>query len=1073
MNRSIDWFARNHVAANLLMLLLVGGGLLILPTVRQELLPDIAVEMVSVSVPYPGASPEEVEQSVVIPVEQALEGLSGVKRLRSTAGEGLATVTVELLTGEDVSRRLADVRARVDAIDTLPDETERPTVSQLQTFQGVLVIAVSGDADERTLKRAGQQIRDELLALPGISEVSLSATRDSEITIEVSEETLLQHGLDFDDITAALRRSSLDLPGGTIRARGGEVLLRAQGKATDRRAFERIALVSRADGTRLSLGDVARVIDGFEDSSERARFDGKPAVLVNVGRAGDQRLLEVAATAEAFVAEARRRMPAGIELTIWQSTANLLGDRIGSMVANARAGFVLVALVLAVFLRTRLAFWVALGIPTAFLGALAVMPVLGVSINWISLLGFIVVLGIVVDDAIVVGENAHTEQTRTHEPLEGAIRGAQILSVPVVFGVLTTVAAFAPMLFIPGAMGKLVSPLPMVVIACLLFSLVEAMWVLPSHLGHYGSARARARSPGRAPVFGAWRRLQDRVAHGLDVATRVHYRHAVERAIEHRGLTLAAAVSVLLLTLGLLGGGWLRFTFQEPVEGDLITAGVELPPGTSAELTEAALLRIESAAREIQRRADADAPEGAPSIFRHLMVSLGSRPSQQMGDPIPRGGAPSGGNHLGEVSIEMAAPEHRHVGTEEMQRRLRAQVGSIPGAELSFANSMIKVGAPVELELRGEELATLSRVADQVRARLSEMPGVHDVRDSFRGGKQELRFQVLPSAEALGLTLADVARQVRQAFHGEEVQTLQRGREETQVVVRYPQAERRSLSDVERMWLRTPEGLEVPFSSVARAELGRGYAAISRVDRRRVVTVTADVDVSVTSASLVIEELRSVTLPRILDVVPGITFSFEGEQAEQREFLGAMARGQAIALLVIFGLLAIPLRSYLQPLLIMSAIPFGLVGAAIGHVLLGYDFSMYSVIGLVALSGVVVNASLVLVDHANRLHEKGLPLDRAVVESGVARLRPILLTSVTTFAGLSPMLLEQSLSARFMVPMAISLAFGVLFAGAITLFLLPCATLALDDVQCALRGARARASARLRDATGDEAEHPV
>ncbi len=1049
MSRAISWFAENHVAANLLMALLLVGGLLTLPMLKQEMLPDISLEVLTVTVAYPGAAPEEVEEAICIPIEQELQGLPGVKRLRATASEGVGQVVVELVAGEDVGRRLADVRARVDAITGFPEAAERPMVSQLEAGLQVLNVAVSGQADEHTLKRIGQQVRDGLAALPEITQVTLGSVRPYEVSIEVSEDALRRHGLRFDDVVAAVRRSSVDLPGGTVRAEGGEVLLRAKGKAYDRSAFEQIALVSRADGTRLTVGDVATVVDGFAETDQRSYFDGDPAVLVQVSRVGDQRLLDVAAAAKSWVDEARAHMPEGISLTIWADTADMLDDRIGSMMRNARSGFLLVLLILALFLHLRLAFWVALGIPTAFLGSIAILPSLDISINWISLLGFIVVLGIVVDDAIVVGESAHTEQQRAATPLEGAIRGATTLAVPVCFGVLTTVAAFAPMLFLPGAMGRLVLALPAVVIACLVFSMVEAMLILPAHLAHHaGSAREQAQAEPRG-----WQRIQRRVARGLEDATENLYRPALARVLEWRWVSLAVACSTLLFTGGLLAGGWLRFTFQEPVEGDVIAADLTMAPGTPRETTHAAMEMLAQAAREVQAEADAESAS-EESIFAHMLTTLGSQPFKARSGPLPTARSQhQGGAHLAELQVEMAPPEHRHVGTDEMQRRWRERVGSIPGAvELTFVNSMVRAGAPIELELRGADLPSLRRAAAAVRARLGEIPGVFDVADSFRGGKQELEFQVLPSAETLGLSLADVGRQVRQAFHGEEAQTLQRGRDEVEVMVRYPADRRRSLGDVEQMWLRAPDGSEVPFTRVARAELGRGFSAIQRVDRERVVTVTADVDVTVGNANEIVADLRERVLPDVLSHYAGVKFSFEGEQAEQRQFLAALTRGQVIALLVIYALLAVPLRSYSQPVVIMSAIPFGLVGAAWGHVFMGYDFSMYSVIGFVALSGVVVNASLVLVDHANRLRARGVPLEQAVIDAGAARLRAIVLTSLTTFAGLSPMMLESSLSARFMVPMAISLAFGVLFASVITLLIVPCLTVALDDVQRAWRG---------------------
>ena len=1050
MNGIIDWFAKNHVAANLLMALLMVGGLITIPMLNQQMIPDIDLEVVKVVVPYPGASPEEVEQAICIRVEEAVQSLHGIKHIRSTAAEGVGSTTIELLAGEDVARRLADIRARVDSIDTFPDEARRPVVSQAEIGKGVLSIALSGKADERTLKRLGQRIRDEMMAQPGITQVALGSVRDDEISIEISEDALRRYGLRFDDVVQAVRRSSMDLPGGSIKTSGGEILLRAKGQAYQGEAFERIPIVTRPDGTRLVVGDVARVEDGFAESPVRSIFDGQPAVLLTVFQVGDEKMLEVAKAAKAYVAGARQRMPEGVTLTVWQNGAHYLADRLGSMLRNARSGLILVVLILALFLRLRLAFWVSLGIPTAFLGCVAVLPMMDISINWISLLAFIVVLGIVVDDAIVVAENTHTEQQKTGNKLHGAIRGAQGIAVPVIFGVATTVAAFAPMLFIPGSMGKITAVLPSVVIACLLFSLIEAMLVLPSHLA---GGKATIDAPPQNPLSKQWRAVQDRVALHLDRLIHHHYKRALDLSLEWRYLTLAGAVAILFLTVGLLGGGWIHFTFQEPVEGDMINASLTMAPGTPADVTERAVRQLEAAARVVQSNVDQERGNDHGSIFSHMMTSVGIHPSTyQRMDLNARGGSGSQAN-LGEVQVELIDPAYRGITAAELQRRWRETVGAIPGMEeLTFKNSMVSAGAPIEVELRGHDLKALRGAADEVKTRLSKYQGVFDLRDSFRAGKQELQFRILPSAEALGLSLQDLARQVRQAFYGEEAERIQRGRDDVRVMVRYPEERRHSLTDVENMRIRAVDGTEVPFPSVASAKLAEGYSAIHRVDRERVVSVTGDVDVGVANANEVVADLRAKVLPAVLPSFPGVHYAFEGEQAEQHQFLKAMLRGQFIALLAIYALLAIPLRSYLQPLIIMTAIPFGLVGAAFGHLLLGYDFSMYSVIGFVALSGVVVNDSLVLVDYMNQLRAEGARMEEAVRDAPLARFRPILLTSITTFAGLTPMMMERSMSAQFMIPMAISIGFGVIFASFITLFLVPCICLAVEDAKMWMAG---------------------
>jgi multidrug efflux pump subunit AcrB len=1057
VNRAVAWFARNSVAANLLMWGMVVGGVLAWPTLRQEMFPDIDLEVVTVSAPYPGAAPAEVEEVLATRIEEAVQGLTGVKRIRSTSAEGVATVSIELQTGEDVARRMADIRARVDAIQGWPEGAERATVTQAEFPRHVLSIAVWGDADERTLKRLAEHARDEIAALPEVTQVSLASVRADEIAIEVSDEALERHGLSFDAVVAAVRGSSLDLPGGSVRATGGEILLRARGRAQDAASFAQLPLIVRPDGSRVALGDVARVVDGFAETDERATFDGKPAALVQVMSVGDQKAIEVARAATAWVDAAQARLPEGVSITVWQDMSGYLAERLSSLFSNACRGFAMVFLVLALFLRLRLAFWVALGVPTSFLGAVAVLPLLGVTINWISLLGFLIVLGILVDDAIVVGENTYREQQRSPNKLEGAVRGATGIATPVVFGVLTTVAAFAPMLFIPGAMGRLVIGLPLVVIACLTFSLADAMLILPAHLASGKSLDA----PPRRALSRRWRAIQDRIAAGFDGVVERGYRPLLERALAWRYTTLAGAVGVAMVVATLVASGWLRFVFQEPVEGDLIVADLTMEPGTPVEVTAAAVRALEAAAFQVKREADAARDPSLGSIFQHLLASVGEQPFRSMQSQMPGGArrGPGAGAHLGEVQVEMIEPEQRDIGTAEMQRRWRAAVPQLPGVvELSFHNSMAQSGKPIEIELRGGELASLAAAAADLRQRLVAYPGVFDASDSFRGGKPELQFKLLPSAEALGLTLADVARQVRQAFHGEEAQRIPRGRDDVRVMVRYPSEQRRSLSDVESLRIRTRDGSAVPFASVAQASLGQGFSAIQRVDRERTVVVTADVDVAVASPTAIVGELMERELPQ-LEARHGVHASFAGEQAEQRDFLGAMGRGQLLALVAIYALLAVPLRSYLQPLVIMLVIPFGAVGAALGHLIMGCDLTMYSVIGIVALSGVVVNASLVLVDDVNRRRSGGDRLIDAVRGAGPGRLRAIFLTELTTFVGLAPMMFERAMFARFMIPLAVSLAFGVIFASVITLLIVPCAVLALEDLQLLASGTRRRRAA--------------
>jgi multidrug efflux pump subunit AcrB len=1038
---AIAWFAGNPVAANLMMFVLIVSGLATIPTLTQELIPDIELEMISVQTPYPGASPGEVEASITNRIEEQLQGLQGVKQIHSTSAEGMSAVTIDLLAGENVRRRLDDVRAAIDMIDTLPDDAEEAQVKQVEVPKQVMMVAVYGEADDWTLKRLAQQVRDKIIALPGITEADIRLDRAFEISIEVSESAMQRYGISFDDVVAAVQRSSLDLPGGSLKTDSGEILLRATGQAYETKQFERIALVSRRDGTRLSLGDVATVFDGFAEDDTRARFDGHPAMFVQVNRVGEQKSLEISATVREFVANADSHLPQGIALSVWGDESRVLADRLNTMLRNARGGFILVVLILAMFLRLRLALWVSLGIPISFLGAVALMPIMGMTINYISLMGFIVVLGIVVDDAIVVGENTHTVQEKSGNKLGGAILGAQSIVVPVTFGVLTTVAAFAPLAFLPGPMGRMTRVVPIIVITCLMLSLWESMFILPAHLGH---GRKPLDAPPTTPVSKAWRRFQAGVARRLQYVIQELYLPLLRRAIEWRYLTVAIALSLLMISIGLPVGGWLKFVFQEPVEADFMIADLTMAQGTPAYITAGIVDQMERAAMEIRDEIDRATPDDESSVFPHIMSAVAEHP---MGSRQGFGWSTRGGSsNLGEVQVEITKPRNREQSVHELVALWRDRVGDIPGAvELKFTSSLMNMGDAIEIELSGHDLHRLKLGADAVRRLLASYPGVYDITDSFRGGKKELEYSIKPSAEALGLTLSDLARQLRQGFYGAEAQTIQRGRDEVKVMVRYPASERRSLSDVEQMRIRSADGGEIPFSRVADARMGTGFSSISHIDRRRVVSVTADIDNAVANANEIVAELKKGPLAEALAPYDNVRYSFEGQQADQDEFLRVQTIGMLASLLVIYALLAVPLGSYLQPLIIMTAIPFGFVGAAWGHLLLGYSLTMYSVIGFVALAGIVVNSSLVLVDHVNTRLGTGEPIEIAVQEAGRARFRPILLTSLTTFAGLTPMMLETSIQAKFMIPMAISIAYGVLFSSFITLFMVPCSYLLLED----------------------------
>lgn len=1030
MNGMIAWFAKNPVAANLLMVFIVVSGAISVLSVNSEVFPEFELDMISIQVPYLGAAPEEVEEAVSIRVEEAIQGLDGIKEITSTASEGGGTVLVELEMGADARRVVDEIKSRVDAIDTFPVETEKPIITELVARNQVVDVAVSGTVDEFTLKAVAEQVRDELSAVPGISQVEITSARPYEISIEISEVALRRHGLTFDDVALAVRRSSFDMPGGSVRADSGEILLRTIGQAYRGTEYEELILLTRADGTRLHLRDVATIVDGFAETDQSARFNNEPTILLSVFRTGDQGALEIAALVHEYVEGKQGFLPEGISASIWQDQSVVLSNRLSTLLRNGLTGFVLVFVLLALFLELRLAFWVSIGIPISFLGAILLMPGLDVTVNVLSLFAFILVLGIVVDDAIIVGENIHTHMEQHDDGVHGAIEGAKEIATPVVFAVLTTVAAFTPLMFVPGILGKFFVVIPLIVIPCLVFSLIESLCILPAHLAHL-----KQRTPG------PWRRFQLLFANGLKRFIQKVYQPILELALRWRYLTTALFMSTLIITLGMVLGGWTKFQFFPPIEAPFMSASVTMPLGSPASLTADAVERLQTGAEKLRRELN---DETDTDYFVHMFGSVGDQPMGSREGPIQVGGRSA--SHLGEVTIELIPSQDRQYTSETLGNRWRELTGPIPEAvEVGFNASAMSPGEDINVMLTGGDVDEIRSAADAVKNALRNYAGVHGLSDSFLEGKEEMKLGIKPAAETLGLSLQDLGRQVRQAFYGEEAQRIQRGRDDIRVMVRYPADQRRSLGNLENMRIRTPTGGEVPFSQVAEVEPGRGFASIKRVDRNRAVNVTASVDGAVTSAAEVNSDLEAWILPTVLESHPGVYWSFQGMQAEQAEGIAGLQIGFTIALLAIFALLAIPLGSYVQPLIIMSAIPFGLVGAVWGHMLMDVTLSMMSMFGLIALSGVVVNDSLVMVSYINRKQGEHVDLHTAIREAGVSRFRPILLTSLTTFIGLTPLMLERSFDAEFLLPMAVSLAFGVLFATSITLMLVPIEYLILDD----------------------------
>jgi multidrug efflux pump subunit AcrB len=1044
MTRIIAWFVNNPVAANLLMAVLVVGGLISLSQLRQEEFPKIDLGFVRVQVPYLGAAPEEVESGVCIRIEEALEGVQNIFRMTSNSLEGSCTVNLELESGADDIEALNDIKGRVDAISTFPVETERPVVSLLTSRNEGLEIAISGNADERSLKNIALQMREEIAAMEGISTVEIAYVRADEIAIEVSEQTLRRYGLTLDQVANAVRRSSLDLPGGTIRTGGGEILVRTKGQAYRGTEFEDIVVVSRGDGTTITLGEIATIRDGFEEGDLSVRFDGQPAAMVIVYQVGNEDIIDIRDKVRTYIDGAQQRMPDGITLTIWQDESEQIEARVSVLLGTASGGLALVLLLLSLPLHFRLAMWVAAGIPIAMLGTLALFAPFGLTINTMSIVGFILVLGVVVDDAIVVGERVYAHERQAENQISAAIEGTAEVAVPVIFGVLTTMAAFIPVLFAPGRIGQFFSVIGYVVVICLVFSIIESQLILPAHLAH---RRIAPRSRRSNPFIERWLDFQEQLSERIENFAEQRYGNALTKVLEWRYLALAAGVGVLTLALALIVSGRIAVQFFPNISGDQVVARLTMPEGIPVESTMAAARQIESASEILSEELNRTRPD-QPPVIQHVLTTIGLRLAN---------GGPGGGlssslaapvNHQADIGLSLLpAAERGELSSDEIANRWRELTGPIPDSvELTFSASQLTVGDAISIQIRGRNVNDLAAAAADIRAELARFDGVTDISDSFRPGKQEVRLSLRPEAQNLGLTLNDLARQTRQAFYGEEAQRVQRGTEDVRVMVRYPESERRSIGDLEDMRIRTQTGTEVPFAAAAEFALGQGYSTITRINRQRVVTVRADVDRNVTTPEAVLGSLAAGSLPEIIAGYRGVSFALTGEREEREESFGGLTRLFPIALLIMFAILAIPLRSYLQPIIIMSVIPFGAIGAVVGHLLMGKGLSIASITGMIALSGVVMNSSLILVDYINRLRRQGFPVQVAVQRAGITRFRPILLTSVTTFAGLTPLMLTDTPGTAFIVPIAISLAWGVVFATVITLFLVPSLFLILEEI---------------------------
>lgn len=1025
----IAWFARNDVAANLLMVSIIILGVYSVSNLVIETFPEVSPDQVQVRVALRGATPEDVELGVAVRIEEALQDLQGIEQITSSSVEGATSVVIEVDSSHDPRELLNDVKSRVDAINTFPVDAEKPNVSLRQRQIDVLKVAIYGDQNSEELRRYADLVREDLLRLDGITLAELTAVRNYEINIEASQDKLRDLGLSLADIANAIRNNSVDASAGNVRTEGGNVLIRTKGQAYRRTDFDDIIVKTNADGSITRVSDVAVVRDGFEEDSLRNLFNGKNAVMINVYRTGRQSALEISAATRQYIIDKQESLPVGMSMTFWDDDTVYLKGRLNTLITGALQGGFLVILLLALFLRPAIAFWVTLGIPISFLGGLSVMWMFDVSINIMSLFGFIVVLGIVVDDAIVTGENVYTHLQKGKEGLAASIEGTKEVAVPVTYGILTTVAAFAPLMVLEGRFRRFFMPIGLVVIPVLLFSLVESKLILPAHLKNVKMKRGDDISK-----LARWQRS---FSQGFENWVLKYYQPVLRSVLQNRHAVLMGFISLFALSFYALSTGHIKFTFFPRVESETVSMELKMPVGTPFEVTNQHAQRALDVALDLQGEYF-DGPDSSfPSQIEKIWAIVGSA------------GRSGRGPHTARIMMETTPADVRITTRRpsDISREWRKRVGAVPGAEsVSFRAERFRGGDPINVQLSGNSVEEMQAVAALVKEQLKTYPTVFDIADNLSDGKEELRVNLSRQGQVLGLTRSEILSQLSRAFRGFEAQRIQRGRDDVRVLVRLPRSERSSIDTLNEFLITAPNGQQVPLGQVAELEAGRGPSEITRVDRYRTISITADVNKETTNMTVLTEDLNQF-MSGLIASYPTVSYTLEGEDREQRKLFGSLKTATVILMFVIYCLLALPLKSYGQPFLVMSVIPLGLIGALLGHAIMGQNLTILSVFGLLALTGVVINDSLVLVDYINQRVREGMSVGRAAVTAGVHRFRPVMLTSITTFCGLVPIMFTKSTQAQFLIPMAISLGFGIIFATMITLVMIPANILLAQDVK--------------------------
>ena len=1030
----IAYMAGNGVAANLLMVAILAAGLVSLTGLEREAWPPVPFNMVEVSMAYPGANPEEVEQSIIVKIEEQVEALDDVKSVRSVAAPGIASVSVEVKSGADINQALDDVESAVSRIQSFPGAAERPRITEMTSRVSIIRLIVYGDTSRRSLKELAYQIEDELAALPTVSNVETTGTSDYEISIEVPLYRLRALGLTLDDVAGAVRRGSLDLSAGSIKTRTAEVRVRTLGQRYSQQDFEDIIVLSRSDGTVVHLGDIAEVHDDFRDDNLIIRHNGKPAVFVEAFRVEGEPVMDVALAVQEHVANViAPSLPEGVEISIWNDDSQTYSERVAILLKNGLLGLLLVLVALALFLEIQLAIWVAVGLVTSGIGALAVMLAFDLSLNNISLFVFVLAIGIIVDDAIVVAEHIHQERQQGRPGVAAAIRGVRRIKKPLTFAVLTSIAAFTPVLFVPGGIGEIWRALPVVVIAMLLISLVDSLFILPNHL-------SRLHGPDWAPTSPVERffwRTQRYVDSVLNRFVEGPLDQSLHFATRQPAVVLAGAVGMLILSISLLPAGIVATTYADVIEGDFVTANLEMPDGTTARRTHEVARELEEAGRRVIARFSKSRTEGTLPLLSGVTVTVGQEARVEGGGVLAKPTL-NPKSHIAAIEFKLVSAQERDISTVDVAQAWREEVGILPYVRgIDISGEVIDFGSPIEAVLSHPDPDRLVRIADSVVSELRGLEGVYDIRSDHTPGVREIQLGLREEARTLGLTLEDLALQARAAFFGAEALRVQRDREEVRVYVRLPEDERDAITDLEEYLIRTPSGAEVPLTQVARLTPGISPPEIRRRDGQRVVTVIAEVDAAVISANEANSILANSILADLQASNPGLTYIYGGEQQQQIESLGALFRSFILVLLFMYAMLAIPLRSYSKPIIVMAIIPFGLIGTIVGHWVLGVPVSATSMIGFFGLSGVVVNDSLVMIDFVDQRLREGVPARSAVIDGAKERFRPIMLTSLTTFLGFTPLILERAIQAQFLAPFAATLGVGILITTAILMIGVP------------------------------------